>query len=57
MYDNLHDFEHLFRTRRMELERELEECRKLKASRIRSEIKEGYNKLFMLLLAFRNINN
>jgi len=56
MYDNLHDFRKLFRSRRMELERELEECRKLKAGRIRSEIKEKDSKLFMLLLAFRNIN-
>jgi len=56
MYENLHDFEQLFHDRRNELERDLEECRKLKASRIRKEIKENYNKLFMLLLTFRNIN-
>ena len=57
MYENLHDFETLFRERSREMEKNLEDCRRLKACRIKNEIMENYNRLFVLLLAFRNIIN
>lgn len=55
MYENHHDFEALFRADRVGLEQRLEECRKLKACRIKSKLRDQHSKLSLLLLAFRNI--
>ena len=55
MYENHHDFEALFQSDRNELERKLEERRKLLA-RYGESRQPGYRgKLFLVLQAFRNI--
>ncbi|MDA3956039.1 hypothetical protein [Oceanispirochaeta sp.] len=55
MYENLHDFEILFHEGRLEMEKNMEISRKLKACRTGKEIKKHFYRLLMLL-TFRNIN-